>query len=282
MRVVTTAAELPAPGLRSGPRAVVMTMGALHEGHVELLHVARREAGDDGLVMATIFVNPTQFGAGEDFGRYPRALEADVAACEAAGVDVVLAPDVREVYGDTGGFRADSITIDPGPLGDVLEGTARPGHFSGMLTVVHKLMWLTQPEIAIYGEKDYQQLVLIRRMVADLSMRVRVVGVSTVRESDGLAMSSRNRYLSEGGRRAARAVPRALDAVVAALPGGVEAAIAAGRAVVDAEPAVALDYLVVTDAELRTPPAAGPARALIAAVVDGTRLIDNQPCVVGP
>ncbi|MHB1210688.1 MAG: pantoate--beta-alanine ligase [Candidatus Nanopelagicales bacterium] len=282
MKVATTAAELPAPDLRSGPRAVVMTMGALHEGHVELLHAARREAGDDGLVIATIFVNPTQFGAGEDFGRYPRALDADLAACDAAGVDVVLAPDVREVYGDPGGFRVDAITIDPGPLGDMLEGAARPGHFRGMLTVVHKLIWLTQPDIALFGEKDYQQLVLIRRMVADLSVRVRVVGVPTVREPDGLARSSRNRYLDEGARRAARAVPRALDAAVAALPRGVEAAITAGRAVIDAAPEVALDYLVVTDPALREAPAAGPGRALIAAVVGGTRLIDNQPCVVGP
>jgi pantoate--beta-alanine ligase len=175
--------------LRRVPRpaatGVVMTMGALHEGHVELMRAARELIGSDGILIVTDFVNPTQFAMGEDLSRYPRTLSDDVAACERAGVDVVFAPSVAEVYGNERGFLPDSISIDPGPLGEILEGAARPGHFRGVLTVVAKLMSMTAPDVALFGEKDYQQLVLIRRMVADLNLPIRVVGVPTVRESDG-------------------------------------------------------------------------------------------------
>jgi pantoate--beta-alanine ligase len=234
--------------------------------------------GSAGTVIVTDFVNPTQFGVGEDFSQYPRTLDHDVAICAEAGADIVFAPDVVEVYGNASGFLADSITIDPGPLGDILEGAARPGHMRGMLTVVAKLMGLTQPDVACFGEKDYQQLTLIRRMVSDLSMAVEVVGVPTVREADGLAMSSRNRYLSSDERAIASCIPAAVAAVVASAGSGVPQALDAGRAAL--HPAVELDYLVVTDPELG-PPTPGPGRVLIAARVGTTRLIDNDACIVG-
>jgi pantoate--beta-alanine ligase len=281
--VLTTAAEVQADARgRSGERAVVMTMGALHDGHAELLREARRLVGSEGVVVATVFVNPTQFSAGEDFDRYPRSLQSDIDVAAAAGADVVFAPDAVEVYGPSQGFTADSVTIDAGPLGDLLEGASRPGHFRGVLTVVAKLMGLTQPDIALYGEKDYQQLVLIRRMVRDLSMPVRVVGVPTVREQDGLARSSRNRYLSPSERATVVAIPRALEAAVAAAAGGAQEAVDAGTAILRAASGIDLDYLAITDPELGPAPAAGAARILVAARVGSTRLIDNRAATVGP
>jgi pantoate--beta-alanine ligase len=283
VRVLTTAAELEADArARSGARAVVMTMGALHDGHAELLREGRRLVGPDGVVVATVFVNPTQFAAGEDFERYPRSLQSDIDVAGDAGADVVFAPDAVEVYGSARGFTADSVTVDAGPLGDILEGASRPGHFRGVLTVVAKLMGLTRPDIALYGEKDYQQLVLIRRMVRDLSMPVGVVGVPTVREPDGFARSSRNRYLSASERATALAVPRALEAAAAAAVNGVKAAVDAGTVVIAATPGIELDYLAVTDPELGPAPSAGQARILVAARVGSTRLIDNRAATVGP
>ena len=279
--LVHTVADLARATEGAGPRAVVMTMGALHDGHASLIRAARQEAGAGGTVVVTVFVNPTQFGAGEDFARYPRTLDDDVAIATEAGADVVLAPDATEVYGPAQGFRADSVTVDPGPLGDVLEGAARPGHFRGVLTVVLKLLAMTGADVALFGEKDYQQLTLIRRMVQDLSLPVRIVGVPTVRDPDGLALSSRNRYLSTEERAAAVTIPRALAAVAAAAGDGADAGVAAGRAVLAAEPAIDLDYLVVTDPGLGPAPARGPARALIAARIGSTRLIDNRAVEVG-
>ncbi len=281
MRVEHTIAGVRG-GESDGRRAVVMTMGALHDGHAELVRRARALVGPSGTVILTDFVNPTQFGEGEDFERYPRTLEADVAIAEAAGADVVFAPEAVEVYGPTCGFGPDSVTIDPGPLGDVLEGAVRSGHFRGVLTVVAKLMGMTRPDVALFGEKDYQQLVLIRRMVADLNLPVDVVGVPTVREADGLALSSRNRYLTTDQRRVAATVPRALDQVEEHAIAGVASATAAGIALLDATPDIALDYLVITDPDLGPAPDRGPARALIAVRVGATRLIDNRPVTVGP
>lgn len=281
-QLVTTAEGLRADARRrTGRRAVVMTMGALHEGHAELMREARRQVGDAGVVIATVFVNPTQFTAGEDFERYPRTLQADIDLASTAGVDVVFAPDAVDVYGAARGFTSDSVTVDAGPLGEILEGAARPGHFRGVLTVVAKLMGLTRPDVALYGEKDYQQLVLIRRMVRDLSLPVEIVGVPTVREPDGFARSSRNRYLSETERAAAQALPEALAAAVAAAQHGAEAAIAAGNAVIAAGGGIDLDYLVVTDPELGPAPVRGEARILVAAKVGATRLIDNRAATVG-
>ncbi|WP_079023808.1 pantoate--beta-alanine ligase [Streptomyces odonnellii] len=191
-----------------GPTAVVMTMGALHEGHASLVRAARAHAGRTGLVVVTVFVNPLQFGAGEDLDRYPRTLEADLKTAEAAGADAVFAPAADEVY--PGG--APQVTISAGPMGERLEGASRPGHFDGMLTVVAKLLHLTRPDAAFFGRKDAQQLALIRRMADDLNFRAEIIGVPTVREEDGLALSSRNRYLSRTERRTALALSGALFA----------------------------------------------------------------------
>lgn len=277
--LVHTAGELRS--MPSRDRAVVMTMGALHEGHAELVRQGRRLVGADGEVVVTVFVNPTQFGAGEDFDAYPRTLPDDLVVASEAGADVVFAPSAVEVYGDAGGFRPDSVTVDPGPMGDILEGAARPGHFRGVLTVVAKLISLTQPRAALFGEKDFQQLTLIRRMVTDLSLPVDVIGVPTVREPDGLAMSSRNRYLSADERAIAAAIPRALDAAEAASVDGPRAAEEAGRAVIAAASGVELDYLVVTDLDLGPAPEFGEARLLIAANVGSTRLLDNRSARMG-
>lgn len=278
-RVMHTAEDLR--GLPRRDRAVVMTMGALHDGHGELVREARRLVGGTGEVVVTVFVNPTQFGAGEDFDAYPRTLDADILVASAAGADVVFAPNAAEIYGAARGFRPDSVTIDPGPLGDILEGESRPGHFRGVLTVVAKLMFLTQPQRALFGEKDYQQLTLIRRMAADLSLPVEVIGVPTVREPDGLAMSSRNRYLSAQEREIAATIPRALDAAEAAAVDGPRAAEEAGRAAIASVPAIALDYLVATDVDLGPAPEQGPGRLLVAAKVGTTRLIDNRSARMG-
>ncbi|CAM5272362.1 Pantothenate synthetase OS=Streptomyces fumanus OX=67302 GN=panC PE=3 SV=1 [Streptomyces fumanus] len=205
--LLRTADELHAR-VRHGRRAVVMTMGALHEGHATLIRAARSLAGPDGEVVVTVFVNPLQFGAGEDLDRYPRTLDADVELAGRSGADVVFAPSVDEVY--PGGEP--QVRITAGPMGERLEGASRPGHFDGMLTVVAKLLHLTRPDVALYGQKDAQQLALIRRMVRDLNFGVEIVGVPTVREEDGLALSSRNRYLTPEERRTALALSQALFA----------------------------------------------------------------------
>ncbi|MFC9746582.1 pantoate--beta-alanine ligase [Streptomyces niveus] len=194
-----------APAFRT---AVVMTMGALHDGHAALVRAARAHVGPAGFVVVTVFVNPLQFGAGEDLDRYPRTLEHDLKTAESAGADAVFAPAADEVY--PGG--APQVRISAGPMGERLEGAARPGHFDGMLTVVAKLLHLTRPDVAFYGQKDAQQLALIRRMARDLNFPVEIVGVPTVREEDGLALSSRNRFLSTAERRTALALSRALFA----------------------------------------------------------------------
>ncbi|MEU1516139.1 pantoate--beta-alanine ligase [Streptomyces sp. NPDC005811] len=205
--LLRTAADLHAR-VRTGRRAVVMTMGALHEGHATLIRTARELAGPDGEVVVTVFVNPLQFGQGEDLDRYPRTLDADLKIAEEAGADTVFAPAVDEVY--PGGEP--QVRIGAGPMGERLEGASRPGHFDGVLTVVAKLLHLTRPDVALYGQKDAQQLALIRRMVRDLNFGIEIVGVPTVREDDGLALSSRNRYLSAPQRRTALALSAALFA----------------------------------------------------------------------
>jgi pantoate--beta-alanine ligase len=251
-------------------RAVVMTMGALHAGHAALLDEARALVGDDGQVVATIFVNPLQFGAHEDFDSYPRTLEHDFGICRNHDVDVVFAPSVEEIYGSGQEF----ITVDPGWLGEVLEGRMRPGHFRGMLTVVAKLLNITQADIALFGEKDYQQLVCITRMVEVLRLPVHIVGVPTVRDPDGLAMSSRNVYLSADERERARLIPAALKAAQARLSDGVQAAEAAAAAVLAEDPDIEVDYCQVRGLDLGEP-APGDVRIVIAARIGATRLIDN-------
>ena len=255
-----------------------MTMGALHEGHATLIHRARETHRH---VVVTIFLNPLQFGPKEDLSRYPRTFDADLAICTAAGVDLVFAPTPDVVYpdGDPG------VRISAGPLGDVLEGQARPGHFDGMLTVVSKLMHLTRCSAAYFGQKDAQQLLLIRRMCRDLDFPVQVVAVPTVREPDGLAMSSRNTYLTESDRETALCLSAALRAGAAAASEGPSAVRRAARAVLVSEPLALVDYLVLVHPDtLEDVPEwyRGEALLAVAGRVGTTRLIDNLPVLVGP
>ena len=280
--LASTHAELLAARGASSPVAVVMTMGALHEGHATLLREARAVVGRSGFVIVTNFVNPTQFGAGEDFDRYPRTLDRDLEVSELAGADVMFAPSVEEMYGtDRLDLLGDQVMVDPGSLGDILDGLSRPGHFKGMLTIVGKFLHLTAPDYAFFGEKDYQQLALITSMVKSLRFPVSVIGVPTVREDDGLAMSSRNRYLSAQERKVAALVPRAIQvAAEVAAQDGARAGERAGIALLADHPEISLDYLVVTNPELGEA-VPGEGRVLIAVRLGTTRLIDNIACRVG-
>jgi pantoate--beta-alanine ligase len=228
-------------------------------------------------LVVSIFVNPLQFGPKEDFSRYPRPFAADLEMCAAGGVDVVFAPPYDVVYptGDP------SVTVDPGRLADQLEGASRPGHFRGVLTVVAKLFGLVRPDLAVFGEKDYQQLVLIEAMTRDLSMAVEIVGVPIVRESDGLALSSRNRYLAPDERAQALALVASLRAGVEVGAAGPAAVRRAGLAVLEAVSGVDLDYFDVRAPDLGPAPESGPGRMLAAAWVGGTRLIDNMAVRLG-
>jgi pantoate--beta-alanine ligase len=257
-----------------GPVVLVPTMGALHEGHRTLVRAAKARGGS---VVVSVFVNPTQFAPGEDFDRYPRTWDADLTALTEEGADVVFHPPVEEVYppGSVG------VTVHPGPLGDVLDGAVRPGHFIGVLTVVAKLFGLVRPDAAVFGEKDYQQLTLVRAMARELALGVEVVGVPTVREEDGMALSSRNQYLTPEQRRTAAALSAALRAGAEAGPAGPDAVLTAAQAVLDGAPDLVPDYLELTDPDLGPAPAAGPARLLVAARTGSTRLIDNLAVTLG-
>ncbi|MFF2657175.1 pantoate--beta-alanine ligase [Kitasatospora sp. NPDC058032] len=259
--------------------AVVMTMGALHEGHAALIRAARKQVGRDGRVAVTVFVNPLQFGAGEDLERYPRTLDEDVRLAEANGADVVFAPSVDEVYPN----GEPQVRLAAGPMGERYEGATRPGHFDGVLTVVAKLLHITDPDFAFFGEKDAQQLAIVRRMVADLDFDVEVVGVPTLREEDGLALSSRNRYLSAEERTRALALSEALFAGRDAASRGPKAAREAAAAVLDAAEGVDLDYLALVDPHDFTEAPddfQGEAVLAVAAKVGTTRLIDNVRIIV--
>jgi pantoate--beta-alanine ligase len=266
----------------AGRVGFVPTMGALHDGHASLMRVAREHVGA-GPVVASVFVNPLQFGAGEDLDRYPRTLELDLKVCEQEGVDIVFAPAVEDVYPSWP--DQPSVTVEPGPLATILEGKVRPGHFRGVLTVVAKLFGLVGPDVAVFGQKDYQQLVLVRQMVADLCLPLEIVGAETRREPDGLALSSRNRYLDDEQRSEATVLHRALLCAQQAAPYGADAALGAARAELRTATAVDLDYLVLTTNDLGELPADVPAgteaRMLVAARVGGTRLIDNCALVLG-
>ncbi len=224
---------------------LVPTMGALHEGHMTLVRHAKRVQG--AVVVVSIFVNPLQFGANEDLDKYPKTLDDDLAQLRAEGVEIAFTPTAAQMYPD--GPRT---SVQPGPLSADLEGASRPTHFAGVLTVVLKLLQIVRPDRAFFGEKDYQQLVLIRQMVADLNVETAIVGVPIVREPDGLAMSSRNRYLSDVEREQAGALSAALLAGMYAASGGTPAALDAARAVLDEVPAFDVDYLEVRDTGLGT------------------------------
>jgi pantoate--beta-alanine ligase len=272
------------------PVVLVPTMGALHDGHRSLLRLARELAGPadgpqpGGSVLVSIFVNPLQFGAGEDLERYPRTIERDLEICAEEGVSVVFAPTQREMYP-----AAPQVTVDPGPAGRLLEGEFRPGFFGGVLTVVLKLLQVTAPDIAVFGQKDAQQLALVRRMVTDLDLRTEIAAAPTYRDPDGLAASSRNVYLSEWERASALALPKAMAAGAAAAGSGPKAALAGAAMLLDAagasDPPLEVDYLTVADpvtfAEVG-PDHLGPALLLVAARVGTTRLIDNTWLDFGP
>jgi pantoate--beta-alanine ligase len=278
--VAHTRSELKAAreALSSRDVAVVMTMGALHDGHAQLIRAARQRHDH---VVVTIFLNPLQFGPKEDLSRYPRTFDSDLEICTAAGVDVIFAPTPDVVYpeGDPG------VRVSAGPLGEVLEGASRPGHFDGVLTVVGKLLHLTAARSAYFGQKDAQQLLLIRRMVRDIDFPVDVVSVPTVRESDGLAMSSRNMYLTASDRETALCLSRALRAGGEAAAYGPSAIRRAAREVLVEEPLALVDYLVLVHPQtLADVPEwyRGEALLAVAARVGTTRLIDNTPLLVGP
>ena len=255
----------------TGSLALVPTMGALHAGHMTLVAEARKRADN---VAASIFVNPAQFGEGEDFSRYPRREADDAAMLEAAGCDLLWAPSVKGIYPD--GFAT---RISVSGVSERWEGEARPGHFDGVATVVAKLLLAVRPNIALFGEKDFQQLAVIRRLVADLGISVEIVGVPTVREPDGLALSSRNAYLGSDERARAVALPNALKAARGAIAGGETVGGAlrqAKQALVDAG-FLKIDYLALVDAATLEPlgEAKGEMRLIAAAVIGTTRLIDN-------
>ncbi len=279
--VARTRAELAAAlaTVRAGGRrtALVPTMGALHAGHLALVRTAAARAD---AVLASIFVNPLQFGAGEDFARYPRPLADDLAVCEAEGVDIVLAPEASDLY------AADrQVTVSAGAIGQVLEGAARPGHFDGVLTVVLKLFHIVDPALAVFGQKDAQQLACIQRMVTDLNLDIEVLGAPIVRDEDGLALSSRNVYLSPAERVLARNLSAALEK--AGTQPSVAAARAAAYVVLDGaadDPAFVLDYATLvhpgTFAEVPDDHT-GSALFVVAAQVGRTRLIDNATLTFG-
>jgi pantoate--beta-alanine ligase len=271
--VAHTRAELRAARDKlAGPVVLVPTMGALHNGHRALLRRARELGGS---VVVSIFVNPLQFGPTEDLDRYPRTLADDLAVCEAENVDLVFAPAVEDMYP-----RKQLVMVDPGPVGDILEGEFRPGFFKGVLTVVLKLFTLVRPDIAVFGQKDAQQLALVRRMAEDFALGIEIAGVPTVRAADGLALSSRNKYLSAPERVIATALHAALAAGQSAVPDGPAAVAAAARSVLDGAGAgLTVDYVAVADWEsgglVREKGFDGVATLAIAARVGGTRLIDN-------
>lgn len=262
---------------------LVPTMGALHAGHRALLRRGREISGPEGSLVVSVFVNPLQFEAGSDLDRYPRDLASDVAFCAEQGVDVVFAPLVQQMYP-----LEQLVKVDPGRVGESLEGTFRPGFFHGVLTVVLKLFNQVRPDIAVFGQKDAQQLFLVRRMVADLNMDIGIESVPTVREPDGLAASSRNGYLSAAERTTARALSRALRAGAAAAARGQRAVLTAAQAelagAATADPPLATDYLELVDPASFAAPGpdfTGPALLLVAATVGKTRLIDNTLVSLG-
>ncbi|KAB1640853.1 pantoate--beta-alanine ligase [Gulosibacter chungangensis] len=252
--------------------ALVPTMGALHDGHRALIKLAKENAD---YVIVSLFVNPLQFGPNEDFDEYPRPLEQDLAVLEEEGVDYVFAPEIEDMYGDL----EDVTIVSAGAAGRILEGEFRPTHFDGVLTVVAKLFNIIRPDFACFGEKDAQQLALVRRMVRDLNFPLDILAAPIARETDGLARSSRNVYLESEDREAALALSGALAAVAEAASEGVEAALAAGREIYERQPLASMDYLELVDAATFAPLSegfTGKALALTAARIGQTRLIDNR------
>jgi len=271
MRIVTTIAQAQAqPNAKC--RVLVLTMGALHKAHGEMVRVAREHAGHDGEVALSIFVNPLQFEPGSDYERYPRPEKTDEEFCEKAGVDLLFRPSVAEMYGDDR-----SVFIEESSLSNTLEGKSRPGHFRGVCTVVAKLFNILSADAALFGEKDFQQLAIVRRMVRDLNFKTSIIAVPTVRDDDGLACSSRNQYLNADEREQATVLHKALFAAANAGKKSAREVVDLARKVIGEAPLARIDYVEVVDAEtLRSVDPVRPNSLLLLAVVFGkTRLIDN-------
>ena len=271
MKILTTIAEAQAQP-HATQRVLVPTMGALHKAHGELIRVAREAAGKDGEVIVSIFVNPLQFQPGSDYARYPRPEKADEEFCRNAGVNLLFRPSVVEVYADDR-----STFVEETSLSSTLEGASRPGHFRGVCTVVTKLFNILTPDAAVFGEKDFQQLTVIRRMVRDLNFNVEVIAVPTIREDDGLACSSRNLYLNAEERKQASVLYKALQAAANAGKKSAYDIVALAQKVISEAPLARIDYVELVDAEKLQPvEIAGPDTVLlVAAFLGKTRLIDN-------
>jgi pantoate--beta-alanine ligase len=271
VKILTTIADAQAQP-RAKRRVLVPTMGALHKAHGELIRVARDAAGKHGEVAVSIFVNPLQFEPGSDYKRYPRPEKADEEFCRNAGVDLLFRPSADEVY------RTDRSTfVDETSLSSTLESKSRPGHFRGVCTVVAKLFNILAPDAAVFGEKDFQQLAIIRRMVRDLNFNIDIIAVPTVREEDGLAFSSRNQYLNSDERKQAPVLHKALQAVANSGKKSEREIVAVAREVINEAPLARIDYVELVDAKTLQPvEMAGPNAVLLFAVFFGkTRLIDN-------
>jgi pantoate--beta-alanine ligase len=271
MRVITTIAEAQAQPYAKR-RVLVPTMGALHKAHGEMLRVARKHAGHDGEVALSIFVNPLQFEPGSDYERYPRPEKTDEEFCRNAGVDLLFRPSVAEMYADDR-----SVFVEESSLSNTLEGKSRPGHFRGVCTVVAKLFNILSPDAALFGEKDFQQLVIVRRMVRDLNFKTEIIAVPTMREEDGLACSSRNQYLNIEERKQAPGLHRALLAAANAGNKSAREIVDLVSKVIDEAPLARIDYVEVADSETLQPVETVRPNSLLALAVSfgKTRLIDN-------
>jgi len=256
----------------------VFTMGALHQGHAFLMQKCRETIGKDGVLVVTVFVNPTQFNDPKDLAKYPRDLASDVNLCSENSVDIVFAPEVSEIYPANQSVKE----INPGTIAEILEGSSRPGHFKGVATVVNRLLEITKPAVTCFGEKDFQQLAVVKQMVEELGIPVQVIGVPTVREKDGLAMSSRNQRLDSKAREISANLFEALNRVKKNLQSGMKLS----QGIQEVEewlktiPEIHLDYLTVLSPDLQKP-GPGLARVLIAAKIGDVRLIDNIECELG-
>jgi len=271
VKVLTTIANARAQQ-QTNRRVLVPTMGALHKAHGELIRVAREHAGPDGEVAVTVFVNPLQFEAGRDYERYPRPEKADEEFCRNAGVDLLFRPSVVEMYAEDR-----SVFVEEFSLSKTLEGKSRPGHFRGVCTVVAKLFNILAPDAAVFGEKDFQQLAIVRRMVRDVNFKIDIIAVPTMREEDGLACSSRNQYLNDEERKQAAVLHKALQAAANAGKKSAADVVALARNVINEAPLAWIDYVELVDAETFQPiEMVGANSVLLLAVFFGkTRLIDN-------
>ena len=271
MKILTTVAAARSQA-KGKPRVVVPTMGALHNAHGELIRVAREHAGQHGEVAVSIFVNPLQFEPGSDYERYPRPQEADEGFCRREGVDFLFVPSPAEMYADDR-----SVFVDELSLSQTLEGKSRPGHFRGVCTVVAKLFNILSPDAAVFGEKDFQQLAIVRRMVRDLNFKIDIIAVPTVREQDGLACSSRNQYLNVEERKQATVLYKALLAATDAGKKPARDLIALAGKVINEAPLARIDYIEIVDAETIEPVETVRPNSLLALAVyfGKTRLIDN-------